>query len=273
MTRSLHPKKEVEAALRHAETHGWRVTVGGAHAWGKIYCPRRHDECRCGEFCITSVWSTPRNPGNHARALRRVVDTAHGGRRAARRGTAMEYIFTLKYQLGSDVEDMDAVIERLGEAGCDDALAGIGLPGRLALEFTREAPSAEVAVGSALDDVRRALPDARLIEAAPDLVGLTDVAEIAGVSRQAMRKLMLAYPGSFRCRCMKAPRPWHLADLLEWLRARGNAAWPPALAEVARAALQVNLARKGAGPPPEAPFRARRATAVPGRRARHRARG
>ena len=54
----------------------------------------------------------------------------------------MEYIFTLKYQLGSDVEDMDAVIERLGEAGCDDALAGIGLPGRLALEFTREAPSA-----------------------------------------------------------------------------------------------------------------------------------
>ena len=119
----------------------------------------------------------------------------------------MEYIFTLKYQLGSDVEDMDAVIERLGEAGCDDALAGIGLPGRLALEFTREAPSAEVAVGSALDDVRRALPDARLIEAAPDLVGLTDVAEIAGVSRQAMRKLMLAYPGSFRCRCMKAPRP------------------------------------------------------------------
>ena len=119
----------------------------------------------------------------------------------------MEYIFTLKYQLGSDVEDMDAVIERLGEAGCDDALAGIGLPGRLALEFTREAPSAEAAVGSALDDVRRALPDARLIEAAPDLVGLTDVAEIAGVSRQAMRKLMLAYPGSFRCRCMKAPRP------------------------------------------------------------------
>jgi hypothetical protein len=157
----------------------------------------------------------------------------------------MEYIFTLKYQLGSDVEDMDAVIERLGEAGCDDALAGIGLPGRLALEFTREAPSAEAAVGSALDDVRRALPDARLIEAAPDLVGLTDVAEIAGVSRQAMRKLMLAYPGSFPVPVHEGTTSlWHLADLLEWLRARGNAAWPPALAEVARAALQVNLAKE-----------------------------
>ena len=156
----------------------------------------------------------------------------------------MEYIFTLKYQLGSDVEDMDAVIERLGEAGCDDALAGIGLPGRLALEFTREAPSAEVAVGSALDDVRRALPDARLIEAAPDLVGLTDVAEIAGVSRQAMRKLMLAYPGSFRCRCMKAPRPVASGRPAGVAARRGNAAWPPALAEVARAALQVNLAKE-----------------------------
>jgi hypothetical protein len=43
-------------------------------AWGRIYCPYNDEECRCGEFCITSVWSTPKNPGNHARALRRVVD-------------------------------------------------------------------------------------------------------------------------------------------------------------------------------------------------------
>ena len=39
-----------------------------------MYCPYNDEECRCGEFCITSVWSTPKNPGNHARALRRVVD-------------------------------------------------------------------------------------------------------------------------------------------------------------------------------------------------------
>ena len=70
------------------------------------------------------------------------------------------------------------------------------------------------------------------------------MAEIAGVSRQAMRKLMLAYPGSFPVPVHEGTTSlWHLADLLEWLRARGNAAWPPALAEVARAALQVNLAR------------------------------
>ncbi|HBP6688244.1 TPA: hypothetical protein L6B04_08240 [Pseudomonas aeruginosa] len=74
MARSSHPKKEVEEALQHAEAQGWRVEVGGSHAWGRIYCPYNDEECRCGEFCITSVWSTPKNSGNHARALRRVVD-------------------------------------------------------------------------------------------------------------------------------------------------------------------------------------------------------
>lgn len=74
MVRAIHPKKEVEAALKHAESNEWRVEVGGAHAWGKIYCPYNDEECRCGEFCIVSVWSTPKNPGNHARALKRVVD-------------------------------------------------------------------------------------------------------------------------------------------------------------------------------------------------------
>ncbi|NIM41181.1 MAG: hypothetical protein GTN84_08760 [Hydrogenophaga sp.] len=74
MARAAHPKKEVEEALRYAEEHRWRVEVGGSHAWGKLYCPYNDAECRCGEFCITSVWSTPKSAGNHARALRRVVD-------------------------------------------------------------------------------------------------------------------------------------------------------------------------------------------------------
>lgn len=74
MKRAQHPKKEIEAALRYAESQGWRVSVGGGHAWGKIYCPYQGETCRCAEFCISSVWSTPRNTVNHARALRRVVD-------------------------------------------------------------------------------------------------------------------------------------------------------------------------------------------------------
>jgi hypothetical protein len=74
MVRATHPKKEVEEAIRHAEDNGWKVEVGGSHAWGKLYCPYNDAECRCGEFCITSIWSTPKNPGNFARKLKRVVD-------------------------------------------------------------------------------------------------------------------------------------------------------------------------------------------------------
>ena len=70
-SRTKHPKKEVEEALRYAEEAGWRVSVGGSHAWVKIYCPYNDEECRCGEFCIASVWS---NAGNHARQIKRVVD-------------------------------------------------------------------------------------------------------------------------------------------------------------------------------------------------------
>ena len=74
MGRRWHPKKEIEEALTHAEKAGWRVEVGGAHAWGKMYCPFNNPDCRCGEHCITSIWSTPRSAMNHARFLKRVVD-------------------------------------------------------------------------------------------------------------------------------------------------------------------------------------------------------
>ena len=50
------------------------METGGSHAWGKIYCPYNDGGCRCGEFCIACIWSTPKNPGNHARAILRVVD-------------------------------------------------------------------------------------------------------------------------------------------------------------------------------------------------------
>jgi predicted DNA-binding transcriptional regulator AlpA len=157
----------------------------------------------------------------------------------------MEYIFTLKYQLADDDRDPDVLVERLGEAGCDDALIGIGQPGRLALEFTREAENAEAAVCSALADVRNAVPSARLIEVAPDLVGLTDVAEIVGVSRQNMRKLMLAYPSSFPAPVHEGSASiWHLADVLTWLQAKGSYLLPGGVLDVAQVALQVNLAKE-----------------------------
>ena len=82
MPRKRHPKPEVEAALRYAEHDGWRIEVGGAHAWGKMYCPYNDETCRCGEFCIASIWSTPRNVGNHGNQIRRVVDNCTTHRNA-----------------------------------------------------------------------------------------------------------------------------------------------------------------------------------------------
>jgi hypothetical protein len=39
MARKKHPKKEIEEALQYAESHGWRLVLGGGHAWGKLYFP------------------------------------------------------------------------------------------------------------------------------------------------------------------------------------------------------------------------------------------
>jgi hypothetical protein len=81
MSRKRHPKKEVEEALAYAEGHGFTVETGGSHVWGKLYCPYNDKDCRCGEFCIVSIWSTPKSPANHARQIKRVVDncTARSG--------------------------------------------------------------------------------------------------------------------------------------------------------------------------------------------------
>lgn len=159
----------------------------------------------------------------------------------------MNYVFTLKYRLPPDATDMDALVERLAEAGCDDSLIGTGLPGRIALEFTREAASAHQALQSALGDVGRAVPGVELIEASPDIVGLSDVAELIGVSRQNMRKLMLTHAGGFPAPMHDGSTSlWHLADILAWLVDRGGYDVDAVVMETCVAAMKVNVAKEQA---------------------------
>lgn len=159
----------------------------------------------------------------------------------------MEYVFTLKFQLTDAAADLDELAERLGQGGCDDALLGLGQPGRFALEFTRAGDDARAALVSALADVKAAVPEARLVEAAPDFVGLTDVADALGVSRQYMRKLMVTHAHAFPVPVHEGTTTvWHLADILAWLRGRGEQRPDGALTqliEVAEAARQLNLAK------------------------------
>lgn len=165
---------------------------------------------------------------------------------ASQRILNMEYLFTLKYQLAECDSDLDVLVERLGVAGCDDALAGLGQPGRLALEFSREANSAEEAVRSALADVKKAIPSAYLIEASPDLVGLTDVAEVISVSRQAVRKLMLSHRATFPVPVHEGSSSiWHLAEVLDWLKSRGHYHIDVSKIETAKVALEINIAKEG----------------------------
>lgn len=153
----------------------------------------------------------------------------------------MQYEFTLKFRLPVDGRDMDALVERLGECGCDDALVGIGQPGRMALQFSREAPSASEAILSAIADVRRAIPGADLIEVAPDLVGLTDVAELLGVSRQNMRKVMLSHVHDFPSPVYEGSVSlWHLSEVLVWFEARGEDRVSMELLDVADVTRQIN---------------------------------
>jgi hypothetical protein len=71
MARPVHPDKDIEAAERFAESKQWRYVAPGnsAHAWGRLFCPGG----RPGD-CKLSVYSTPRDPRNHARSIIRRVN-------------------------------------------------------------------------------------------------------------------------------------------------------------------------------------------------------
>jgi hypothetical protein len=88
----------------------------------------------------------------------------------------------------------------LDGSGCDDALIGIGKTGMISLDFIREADDALEAIVSAVEDVKRVIPDAQLVEATPNRVGLANIADLVGLSRQSIRKLKVSnhsFPARF----------------------------------------------------------------------------
>lgn len=154
-----------------------------------------------------------------------------------------EYEFTLRFDISRSPVALDDAVERLAAHGCDDATVGIGIRGRIALSFMREAASADEAIASALKDVVRAIPQAVLTEAAPDYVGLSEIADTVGRTRQNLRKLLVSCSGA-------APQPihegtssiWHLAPVLEWLRDEKGYAIEQRTLDVAAACRQLNAA-------------------------------
>ncbi len=104
-----------------------------------------------------------------------------------------EFDFTLVYDISNIIKPLNEIAEILYMSGCEDAIIGIGRAGQVAINFTRESSNALEAVTSAQNNVTSVLPQAKLIEATPDIVGLTDIAEILKCSRQNIRKIYQRY--------------------------------------------------------------------------------
>jgi len=161
-----------------------------------------------------------------------------------------EFEFTLKFALADASIDASTYIESLGEVGCDDALIGVGQKGRIALEFCREASSAMEAVIGALKEVRGVIPDAKLIEATPDLVGISDIATFIGVTRQNIRQVMQNNFGSFPSPIHEGKSSiWHLSSILNWFAKRRTI--ESTLAEIASANMQINIAKENINSDPK----------------------
>lgn len=89
--------------------------------------------------------------------------------------------FILRFTLPDPTSNPADFTEALFKAGCDDAVVGVGNPGAIAFDFCREAPTAELAVRSAVDAVLSAIPGAKLTDVTPTvesssslLIGVSD---------------------------------------------------------------------------------------------------
>jgi predicted DNA-binding transcriptional regulator AlpA len=155
------------------------------------------------------------------------------------------FTFMLNFTLPDPGGDPEQYLDALYEAGCDDASVGVGQRGMIGLDFTRVARCAEEALRSAVANVRAAIPGTSLVQAGPDLVGLTQMAEIFGFSRQNMRKYATGQSGAQGAFPVPVvlgdPSLWHLAEIVAWLRLNTAVQPPDDVLEVSRAAAKMNF--------------------------------
>ena len=155
------------------------------------------------------------------------------------------YTFMLNFTLPGRDENPEHYLDALYEAGCDDAVVGVGQHGMIGLDFTRGAASAEEAIRSAVDNVMTAIPGAVLVQAGPDLVGLTEMAAIFGFSRQNMRKYATGQSGAAAAFPVPVisgePSLWHLAEIVAWLKGNTRVQPEDRILDVSKAAAKLNF--------------------------------
>lgn len=131
------------------------------------------------------------------------------------------YQFKLIFQINPN-ENAENYLDLLFEAGCDDALFGLGRLGNLGAEFTREADSAFNAIKTAIEDVTKVIPHAKLIKADPYIMNLSEMAYIFGCTKQNLSKYARGYTAVNHV----FPRPiicgkidyWYVIEVSTWLQ-------------------------------------------------------
>lgn len=128
--------------------------------------------------------------------------------------------FTLFVE-GLDVSS-DAQVGAVHDAGCDDATLGTR-DGAAYAAFDRQAESFGEALRSAMADLLRALPEARIVRVEPDdLVTMATIAKRCGRSRESIRLLAneARGPGGFPppvAYVDERTRLWHWPGVARWL--------------------------------------------------------
>lgn len=148
------------------------------------------------------------------------------------------YHFSLT--LAGVTSDTEGLEDALFTSGCDDGL--ICFYGKsVYLEFDRKSENFTKAVLSAISDIESGDSGATVISVDANLVGLSDIAELSHMSRQAIAMLKdgTRGPGDFPSpvqRIKGASPLWRWADVAEWLHQKGKLS-----AELAANARQLDL--------------------------------
>ncbi|EMI5489355.1 hypothetical protein REJ26_000411 [Providencia stuartii] len=69
-----HPNKHIQMAIEYAVSKGWILVEAGqsSHAFCRLRCGDPNREHQNHQM---SVWSTPSSPENHAKQIKRKVDS------------------------------------------------------------------------------------------------------------------------------------------------------------------------------------------------------
>jgi len=97
---------------------------------------------------------------------------------------ALEFEFTVELELAEDDPLLEAVAQRLENAGCQDALVGAGATCSVELQFMTCAPTAQEALHSAAVAVEQAFRGARITR----IIGAPDTPSDASAAARAMSK-------------------------------------------------------------------------------------